>query len=57
MVRVILQLEDYDVHFVLDQHAQFWIFIMLADWNNTPWVDMSVYLDILSWFQANQSLL
>ena len=33
-----------------------WIFIVLAHWNNNPRVDMSFYLDILSLFQANQSL-
>ena len=33
-----------------------WIFIVLAHWNNNSLVDMSFYLDILSLFQANQSL-
>jgi len=27
-----------------------WIFIELAHWNNSPRVDMSLHLDILSWF-------
>ena len=35
----------------------FWIFILLAHWNNSTWVEMSPHLDTLSWFQANQSLL
>jgi hypothetical protein len=30
---------------------------MLAHWNNSSQVDMSPYLDKLSWFQASQSLL
>jgi hypothetical protein len=32
------------------------IFIVLAHWNNSPRVDMSLHSDTLSWFQANQSL-
>jgi len=39
----------YDkVRFVLDQ---------LADWNNSPRVDMSLYSNILFWFRTDQSLL
>ena len=34
-----------------------WIFIVLAHWNNSPWIDMSPHSDTLSWFRANQSLL
>ena len=34
-----------------------WIFIVLAHWNNSPWVDMLLHSDTLSWFRANQSLL
>jgi hypothetical protein len=33
------------------------IFIVLAQWNNRPWVDMSLHSDTLSWFWANQFLL
>jgi hypothetical protein len=33
-----------------------WIFIVLAHWNNSPWIDMSPHLNTLSWFWANQSL-
>ena len=33
-----------------------WNFIVLADWNNSPWIDMSL-TDTLFWFQANQYLL
>jgi hypothetical protein len=32
-------------------------FIVLAHWNNSPWVDMSLHSDTLVWFRANQSLL
>ena len=34
-----------------------WIFIVLAHWNNSPRIGMSLHLDTLSWFRANQSLL
>ena len=34
-----------------------WIFIMLAHWNNSPRVYMSLHADTLFWFRANQSLL
>ena len=34
-----------------------WIFIVLAHWNNSPRVDMSLHSDTLFWFWANQSLL
>jgi len=37
--------------------ALYWMFILLAHWNNSPWVDMSLHSDILFWFQAIQSLL
>ena len=30
---------------------------MLADWNNSSWIDMSPHSDTLSWFWASQSLL
>jgi hypothetical protein len=33
-----------------------WIFIVLTHWNNSHRIDMSPHSDILSWFQANQSL-
>ena len=33
------------------------IFIVLAQWNNSPWVDMSLHLDTLSRFRANESFL
>ena len=42
--------------FVLDNTLS-WIFIVLAHWNNSPWLDMWPHSDTLSWFQANQSLL
>jgi hypothetical protein len=34
-----------------------WIFIVLVYRNNSPWVDMSLHWDTLSWFRANQSFL
>jgi len=34
-----------------------WIFIVLAHWDNSPRVDMSLHSDTLSHFLANQSLL
>ena len=34
-----------------------WIFIVLAHWNNSLWIDMWLHLDTLFWFRANQSLL
>ena len=34
-----------------------WIFIVLAHWNNSPWVDMSLHSGTLFMFRANQSLL
>jgi hypothetical protein len=42
--------------FVLDNTLS-WIFIVLAHWNNNPWLDMWPHSDTLSWLQANQSLL
>ena len=34
-----------------------WIFIVLAHWNNSLWVEVSLLSDTLFWFRANQSLL
>ena len=34
-----------------------WIFIVLAHWNNSPRVDMSIHSETLFWFRANQSFL
>jgi hypothetical protein len=34
-----------------------WILIALAYWNNSLRIDMSLHLDTLFWFRANQSLL
>ena len=34
-----------------------WIFTVLAHSNNSPWADMSLHSDTLSWFRANPSLL
>jgi len=33
------------------------MFIVLAHWNNSTRVDMSLHSDTVSWFRANQSLL
>jgi hypothetical protein len=38
-------------------NALSFIFIVLAHWNNSPWVNMSPHSDTLSSFRANQSLL
>jgi hypothetical protein len=38
-------------------NTQSWIFIVLAHWNNSPRIDMSLLSDTLFWFRANQSLL
>jgi hypothetical protein len=32
-----------------------WVFIVLAHWNNSPRVEMSLHWDTLFWFWANQS--
>ena len=34
-----------------------WIFVVLAHWNNSQGVDMSLHSNTLSWIRANQSLL
>jgi len=47
-----IQWNDVDVRFVLDQHAEL-DFLVLAHWNNSPRVDMSLHSDILIWFLAN----
>ena len=52
--QVIYQWDDDEVRFVLDRS---WIFIVLAHWNNSLQVDMSLHSDTLFWFLANQSLL
>jgi hypothetical protein len=33
-------LDNDGVCFVLDQHAELGVYIVLAHWNNSPWVDM-----------------
>jgi hypothetical protein len=42
--------------FILEQHTKL-DFIVLAHWNNSWWVDMSLHLDTLFWLWANQLLL
>ena len=51
------EIDDDDVRFVLDQHAELEFYIVLAHWNNSPRVYMSLYLDILTRFQANKFML
>jgi hypothetical protein len=34
-----------------------WIFIVLAHWNNSQWVEMLLHSDTWSWIWVNQSLL
>jgi len=35
-----------------------WVgYLLLAHWNNSLWVNMSLQSDTLFWFRANQSLL
>ena len=51
------QWDDDEVRFVLDQHAELDFHNLLANWNNSPGVDMSLHSDTLLWFRANQSLL
>ena len=52
--QVTFQWDDDDVHFVLDQHAYNWIFIVLADcWLVEILLDLNT---LWSWFWANQSL-
>ena len=46
-----------DVRFVLYQHALVGSCIVVAHWNNSPWIDMSIHLNILFLFRANQSLI
>ena len=47
--------DDDDVSIVLDQHTEVF-FIVLANWNNNLWVDMSLHLE-LSQFLVNNVLL
>jgi hypothetical protein len=42
------------IDIVLDQHAELDV-VVVAHWNNIPRVDMSLHLDTLFWFRANQS--
>jgi len=51
-----IQWEDNDACFVLNQHTGLY-FVMLAHWNNSLRVDMSLHSDTLSWFRAKRSLL
>jgi len=54
--QVNFQWDDDKVRFVLDQHAEL-LFKVLAHWNNSPRVGMSLHSATWFWFRANQSLL
>ena len=38
---------------LLQTNTLSWIFIVLAHWNKSPWVDMSLHSDTLFRFRAN----
>jgi hypothetical protein len=46
--------DDIDGWFVLQSIPL--VFISLADWNNSPQLDLLLHSDTLSWFWANQPL-
>ena len=48
--QVNFQWDDDEVRIVLDQHAEL-DFKVLAHWNNSPRVDMSLHLDTLFWYE------
>ena len=52
---VTFQWDDDKVRFVLDQRAEL-DFIVLAHWNNSPRIDMSLHSDTLFLFWANRYL-
>ena len=49
-------LDDDGVCFVLDQHAELEVYIVLAHWNNSPWVDMLHHTDTLCVVYVGQKL-
>jgi hypothetical protein len=49
------QWDDDEIRFVLDQQAEL-VSIVLAHWNNSPRVDISLHSDKLFWFRANIAL-
>ena len=55
--QVNFQWDDDEVRFVLDQNPELEFFIVLAHWNNSLQIYMSLYSNTLSWFWVNQSLL
>jgi hypothetical protein len=52
-----IQWNDDEVHFVPDQRTELDVFLVLAHWNNSLLIDMSLQSDTLLWYRANQSLL
>jgi hypothetical protein len=52
-----IQWNDDEVHFVSDQRTELDVFLVLAHWNNSLLIDMSLQSDTLLWYRANQSLL
>jgi hypothetical protein len=51
--QVNFQRDDDEVRFVLDQHAEL-DFIVLAHWNNSLRVDMSLHSETLFWLRADR---
>jgi hypothetical protein len=54
--QVNFQWDDDKIRFVLDKHTEL-IFKVLAHWNNSPRLDMSLHSATLFWYPANQSLI
>ena len=62
----ILQLYHGDNKFIFNEvmmrsvlhliNTRKWIFIVLAHWHNSPWIDMMPHSDTLFWFRDNKSL-
>ena len=55
--QVNIQWDDDKVRFCNRPTRWVGFFIVLAHWNNSPRVDMSLHSNTLFWFRANQSLL
>ena len=49
--------DDNDTRFILDLHAELYVYIVLVHWKNFLCVEMSLHSNTLSWFRSNQSLL
>jgi hypothetical protein len=55
--QVNFQWDDDEVPFVLVQHPELYLFIVLTHWNNSPRIDMWPISGTLSWFRPNKYLL